>query len=143
MSVSVPKSIEKAIREQAWGAAPSDRLSRILAPWLQGEQMELFPTVATMNAVHDQVASGDFASNPEFCLVQTEAELRKGDPRLPLDRALFIAGSRVPGDDVLVAVRCTGEADPVVFVLDWERPRPHRWAAVMRIGEFVAQLLGR
>lgn len=100
-------------------------------------EMKLFGDIDKMEEVANQLDAAGYVEDPEFCMVR-EPQILADDCRLVFERALFIAGSIVPGDDVFIAVDLgSEEEDPPVFVFDWDRNVPERWVKKEHLSEFL------
>jgi hypothetical protein len=87
--------------------------------------------------------AGRFVDDPVFCMTR-EVDRPSEDPRLEFPRALFIAGSIMPGDDSFVAIRRENldEYNPPVLVFDWRETAPHRWAERGTLSELIKGIGG-
>jgi hypothetical protein len=137
---ALQEPIAAAIRSGVWRDVPSAVLVAALGGAL--DPMRLHTTIEEIVRATSHLAVADVVRIPDFCIVLTYDELDgPGDARLPLDRALMIAGSIVPGDDVFaVAVKRDEGDEPTVRVLDWNRPKPERWRTVGSLSDFIARL---
>ena len=141
MSDVLPRMMSKAIAAGIWRNPGTRSVSAILGAELDLPEMELFETVDVMLGVARQVSRA-FVDNPEFCMVRHQADLGINDRRLVFDRAVFVAGSTTPGDDVLVALDVRDEAhDPSVVVFDWRMPVPRRWVPVGKLSDLLERLV--
>jgi hypothetical protein len=141
MSDGLPRLLSDAIATGVWRNPGSPSVTAILGAQLDLPEMELFETRDVMLAVARQVAGG-LVDNPEFCMVRHQADLGIDDHRLVCDRAIFVAGSTTPGDDVLAALDVRDEdEDPPVVVLDWRMPIPRRWVLVGKLSELLQRLI--
>jgi len=132
----VPHAIDVAISRQAWRDPGMVAWKQILNG-IEIPPLTLFATPDRMQRTWDMVATGGFVEDPQFCMVRREVDLASADdPRLVLARTLFVGGSTIPGDDVLVAVEDVAAEPGRVVVFDWARPIPTRWAPVMTVEEF-------
>jgi len=138
--VPVPDAIARAIQQGTWRDPGPAALRAILAGVPKLPDMTLFPALEHMARVSGLLKS-QYLAVPEFCMVGQEADLSSAsDQRLVFSRALFVAGSKVPGDDVFVAVDdATTEAGRIV-VFDWSRAVPSRWVPMMTVQEFCDAL---
>ncbi len=144
MSDVLPRVMSNAIAAGIWRNPGSLSVTAILGPQLCLPAMELFETPDVMFGVARQIARAGFVDDPEFCMVRHMADLGRNDQRLVFDRAVFVAGSTTPGDDVLVAldVRHEDDDDPPVLVFDWRMPIPRRWVSIGRLSELLERLIG-
>ncbi|MEM8607370.1 MAG: hypothetical protein AAGF92_09705 [Myxococcota bacterium] len=86
-----------------------------------------------------QVDVAGWIADAAFCMVRTVDDLNgSDDTRLVFDDALFIGGSVMPGDDVLVAIDLNEDGDPPVFVFLWDNPIPSRWVHVGRLSRLLS-----
>ena len=138
--VAVPDAVARAIQQGTWRDPGPAALRAILAGVPELPDLTLFTTVELMRRVSAQLKL-HYLDIPEFCMVREEADLSSaGDPRLVFSRALVVAGSKVPGDDVFVAVDdATTEAGRIV-VFDWSRAVPSRWVPTMAVQAFCDAL---
>jgi hypothetical protein len=135
--LAVPDAVDRAIQQGTWRDPGTAALREILAGVAELPDMILFTTVKLMGRVSRLLTLGGYVDDPEFCMVRQKADLSSAsDGRLVFSRALFVAGSKVPGDDVFVAVDdATTEAGRIV-VFDWSRAVPSRWVPMMTVQEF-------
>ena len=82
---------------------------------------------------------GGYVDDPEFCMTR-ESNPTANNPTLEFQRALFIGGSVMPGDDIFVAIRRqdSEEYDPPVLVFDWRKEVPYRWTERGRLSELIS-----
>lgn len=123
-----PEILTRAIANGTWKTPDWEALRVLLKSDLP--EMELFKDETTMKHVSKQLEASGYVDDPEFCFVR-ESELSSinTDPRLVFERALFVGGSKVPGDDVFVAVSLKQHGALEVFVFDWSQRIPNRWVA--------------
>lgn len=142
MDVEIPEILLEAIRSGRWRDPGSKVLNAILGAQLELPDMMLFEDVSTMRSVGRQVVEGGLVEDPAFCLVSRSAAIAKADdPRLNVEAAVFVAGSVVPGDDVLVLADLGRDRrQPHVFVLDWRRQVPNRWVLIGTLAEFIDRI---
>jgi hypothetical protein len=140
--MAVPKLIADAIAAGTWRDCGPEVLRQLLGEDLELPDLQLFESAEAMRGVSVQLDSGGYVDDPQFCMVRREADLvMPGDVRLVFERALCIAGSTVPGDDVIVAVQVSNdEDDPNILVFDWRKPVPDRWIVRGRLSDFVQGL---
>jgi hypothetical protein len=99
---------------------------------------ELFETLEAMQRTRRAIDAGGHVEEPTFCMVREPAELESADdPRLVLNRALILAASKRPGDDVFVAIDLSNPNPVRLF--DWSQ-RPPRWVVVTTLESFVVQV---
>ena len=141
MKVTALDAIAHAIQQGTWRDPGPAALRDILAGVPELPDMTLFTTVKLMGRVSGLLKSGGYVDDPQFCMVGQEADLSSAsDQRLVFSRALVVAGSKVPGDDVFVAVDdVTTDAGRIV-VFDWSRAVPSRWVPMMTVQEFCDAL---
>lgn len=133
--------IEQAIQAGIWRDPGPERLRRILGPAYDLGDLTLFETIEHMERVTRELEC--YASQAAFCMRISSMSGGPSDPRLTLDRALIVAGSRMPGDDVFVAVDPDERGEGAgVLVFDWNSPVPYRWKRVMSLRTFVSRLAG-
>jgi hypothetical protein len=104
--------------------------------------LTLFHDVETMRRVAEQLDVGGYVEDAEFCMVRAMRDLvGPADERLVFERAIFIGGSVIPGDDVLIALDMrSNPIDPPLVVFDWSKPVPSRWSVVGSLGQFVVEI---
>ena len=137
----IPTAIDNAIRHGTWRDPGSIALRGMLSGIPDIPKMSLFVTVDSMRSVSEMVESGGYVDDPEFCMVRHPRDrVSSADARLVFSRALFIAGSLTPGDDVFVAVDDVTSDAPLVVGFDWSRPVPSRWIPLMTIDQFCDSL---
>jgi hypothetical protein len=133
------RGVLAVIRGAGWRDPGPDALRDIL-----GHEWEL-PDLQLFHFEEMQAVAGDlnatYVDLPQFCMTRNPTS-GPSDPRLSLGSALIIAGSKVPGDDVFVAVDF-GSGAAAVRVFDWNSPMPDRWKHVMSFTEFAGQILRR
>ena len=138
MGSRVPEQLRQAIESGAW-TNPGPDVLRALFRIPELVDLELFEDLATMRAVAGQIAG--WVADVEFCMVRTGDDLNgSDDTRLVFDDTLFIGGSVVPGDDVLVALDLSEDGDPAVFVFLWDNPIPSRWVPVGRLSRLLSDI---
>jgi hypothetical protein len=95
------------------------------------DDLELFEDITAMERVARHLDDAGYVDNQIFCMVRSANSFSSAnDRRLVFERALFLGGSIIPGDDVFLAVHPGREdADPELLVFDWEMPVPNRWVA--------------
>lgn len=142
MRKEAPRIVTEAIADGVWRDPGPEALRRLLGGGLDLGELELFETLDTMHRVSEQLNAAGYVDDSEFCMTHVSgAGIDDCDPRLVFEHALFIAGSTMPGDDVLVAVDlCSGDEDPTVLVFDWHKSIPRRWVVVGALREFVENL---
>jgi len=135
-AVWLPSAINEAIGRQVWRDPGTLAWKDILKSVPNIPAMTLYTTVDQMLGVAKMVERAGFIEDPAFCMVRRESDLESSnDPRLVFTRALFVAGSKVPGDDVLVAVQNAMAERGKIVVFDWARPVPTRWVPIMTVDE--------
>lgn len=134
---NIPDRIRQGIADGTWRDPGPAWLRSILVGVPDLPDMRLFATESEMASVASMLDTNGLVDDPEFCM--TRSPTTAEDPRLPFPSAVFVAGSRVPGDDVLVAVT----PDERVVVFDWSRPVPKRWVPLLSLHAFCAALRAR
>jgi hypothetical protein len=142
MSKNFPTILTKAISNGKWRDPGPNVINNILGADLDLPELQLFESFELMNNVYLQIRSGGYVEDPEFCLVEQLNSKNSGsDPRLNLERALFIGGSTIPGDDVFVVLDLdSDENNPNVLVFDWRKPIPERWVKTMTLIQLINKL---
>jgi hypothetical protein len=127
MKVELPKSLLQAINNGVWRNPGPEKLRSILGEKL--DDLELFEDITAMERVARHLDDAGYVENQTFCMVRSANSFSSAnDRRLVFERALFLGGSIIPGDDVFVAVHLADEdCDPELLVFDWEVPVPNRW----------------
>jgi hypothetical protein len=147
MSSGLPTAlgaIETAIHANEWEDPGPRELAAALGVRADFDELELFRTIEDMLLVA-RILVDHFVDLPQFCMVRSATD-RDGpeDPRLAVEAAVIIAGSKVPGDDVFVAVDVnTDPADFAIKVLDWSKRVPERWTTVTSLRSFTSELARR
>jgi len=137
MKYRIPDTLSDSIMKGNLKSLDTDFLRRHFGGNLPA--MKLFGDIDTMEAVADQLDAAGYVDDPEFCMARETTALTD-DRRLIFERALFIAGSIVPGDDVFIAVDLgSQEVDPPVFVFDWDRNVPERWVKREHLSELLRE----
>jgi len=126
---SVSEVVLDAILSSTWRDPGPAALRQILG---ESSDLELFSTEEAMEQVKNQVESGGYVDDPEFCMVRSSSAVLPTDNRLVFDRAMFIAGSVDPGDDVFIVVDGN-----TVKAFDWRKAAPDRWVEVGSVDELV------
>lgn len=140
MEYATPAILAAALSRGTWHDPGPDILRRLFRRVAELPDLKLYTDIATMLSLRDQLAQAGYVDDPEFCMVRdTTVVESSGDPRLIFDAALFVGGSIVPGDDVLVALDLRSD-DPPVFVFDWTKTVPTRWVEVGRLSGLVSEL---
>ena len=136
---NIPKEVIDAMAAVAWSDPGPAALRQLLGEDLELPDLELFEDTEVMERVAAQLDKAGYVDDPEFCMVRSREPGCEGrDPRLVFEDALFIAGSKVPGDDVFVVIDLRGRnGEPEVRVFDWRAEVPRRWVLVGPFGEFV------
>ena len=127
MAGEIPTPLRNALDSGTWQNTTTEVLNKLFSSIPDLPELRLFPDVATMLRVAQQVDDGGFVEDDNFCMVRDRCDLEgRDDPRLGFTDALFLGGSTVPEDDVLIAVDTVGNDDPEVLVFDWSKPAPSR-----------------
>ena len=138
MNDPIPDVLVDAIADGVWKNPGPDVLRQLLGDSLP--DLKLFENIDKIKGMSNRLDNAGYVDDPQFCMAR-ESEVEKDDPRLIFDRALFVGGSIYPGDDVFVAADLgLAEADPPIFVFDWERDVPHRWVGRGTLGELAQRL---
>jgi hypothetical protein len=142
MSNGLPRMLSEAISKGIWRDSGSDASSKVFGVSLDLPELQLFESYESIRNVHEQIRSGGYVEDPEFCMVkQLTSKTNNSDPRLNFERAIFIAGSIVPGDDIFVVLDLDSDKnDPDVLVFDWRKPIPDRWVKVMTLMQLINKL---
>lgn len=142
--MSLPRVLAKAILNGVWRDPGPNEFNKIIGENYNLPELQLFESYELMCSIHEQIRSGGYVDDSEFCMVEKpDLKAKDSDPRLNFGRALFIAGSVVPGDDVFLVVDLdSDENDPSVLILDWYRPVPERWVEVMKLTKLINMLKG-
>ena len=137
MNYAVPKILVDSLADGSWKHVFPDVLRRCLGNDL--DDLKLYENIHAMLCISANLDEAGYVDDPEFCMTRAR-NLTSEDPRLDFPRALFIAGSVVPGDDVFVAIHQeeSEEYDPPVLVLDWQREVPSRWVERGRLSELIS-----
>lgn len=139
MASHIPTPLLNALDSGTWQNTNADVLNELFSTVPVLPELRLFPDVATMLRVAQQVDDGGFVDDENFCMVRDRCDLEGcNDPRLVFADALFLGGSTVPGDDILIAVDTVGSEDPAVLVFDWSKPAPSRWTRVGPLSVLVS-----
>jgi hypothetical protein len=137
MNYQPPRILIDSLSKGTWKQVTPDAIRRCLGDDL--DDLKLFDSLYLMELMSSVLDNAGYVNDPGFCM-NREDNLAPEDPRLEFPRALFIAGSIVPGDDVFVAIRRedSDEYDPSVLVLDWRRKAPYRWTERGRLSELIS-----
>jgi hypothetical protein len=139
--LEIPTAIADAIRAHSWRDPGPTALRQILKGVGDLPDLMLFGSLELMRRVSGMLESGGYVDDSEFCMVRSAKDLSsETDQRLVFGRALFVAGSIVPGDDVFVAVGDSTAEGGRILVFDWNRSVPTRWVPIMTVEEFCAAL---
>lgn len=138
MKYQIPKLLVDSIARGIWRDPNPDGLRRLLGDDLP--DLELFEDIDAMRRISNRLDAAGYVDDPEFCMAR-ESDLATDDPRLVFERALFIGGSIIPGDDVFVVADIgSAECDPPILVFDWERSVPDRWVGRGKLGVLIQGL---
>lgn len=136
MTKNIPRILADSLADGSWKQVTPDALRRCLGEDL--DDLKLLDDLDTMLRVSIEVDNAGYVDNPAFGMTR-ERKLVADDPRLEFPRALFIACSIIPGDDVLVAIQRgdSEEYDPPVLVLDYRNGVPARWTERGKLSELI------
>ena len=136
MNFKPPRILIESLSTGTWKPVAPNVVRRCLGDDL--DDLKLFESVYDMELISGTLESAGYVDQPGFCMTR-EVNRSSEDPRLEFPRALFIAGSIMPGDDVFVAIRREDfdEYDPPVLVFDWRKKAPHRWTERGRLSELI------
>jgi hypothetical protein len=136
MDYKPPRIFIEALAIGTWKPVAPNVLRSCLGDEL--DDLKLFESLFSMEITSGDLETTGYVDDPSFCMTR-EANRSAEDPRLEFPRALFIAGSIVPGDDVFVAIRREDfdDYDPPVLVLDWRKKAPYRWTERGRLSELI------
>lgn len=141
MEHQLPQAMRDAFAKGTWRSPGKGVLKGLFSCVSDLPDLELFEDFATMRSVGQQIDTGAYVEDAEFCMVRAECDLGDSDDtRLVFENALFIGGSSVPGDDVFIALDVTEDSDPFVLVFDWNKPVPSRWEPVFRASRLISRL---
>lgn len=132
----LPQRLRQGLLDGTWRDPGPRRLGSILGTVSGLPDMMLFATTDAMESAGKMLDTHGLVDDPEFCMTRRSLD-PSCEPRLAFPDAIFVAGSRVPGEDVLVAVASPGDR---VMVLDWSRPVPNRWVPLMTLDAFCDAL---
>jgi hypothetical protein len=137
-----PEEVIDAIASKVWRDPGPASLRQLLGEDLELPELELFEDVETMRRVAAQLEDAGYVDDPQFCMTHSpKPDAEPCDPRLVFGDAIFVAGSKVPGDDVFVAIDLHDIGnEPTVRVFDWRAEVPRRWVVVSKLREFVERL---
>lgn len=137
-----PLPLDEAITNGCWVDPGSKKLRSILSLGKDESDLVLFESREMMERIGRQLDSGGYVDDPEFCMVRNISNVdRPNDQRLVYSNALFIAGSKYPGDDVFLAVDTSKpSAEQMVLWFDWSLMAPNRWKPVMPLSAFLNSL---
>lgn len=138
----LPECLRQAMSQQRWRHPGAEAMRSLLSGTVSPPPMRLFETWEEMQSVKEQIRLAGFVRDAEYCMRQAgTADHGTLDPRLNFDRSVFVAGSIMPGEDVLVAFD-ESDTDPFLKILDWSKPAPERWVRVTRLCSFVGSIGG-
>ena len=138
----VPRILTEAIETSVWRDPGWSTLKRLLRLETENCPLELLATVERMHHVREQLHAV-YLPLPWFCLAETSEEVAHGDSRLPLDNALIIGASTLPGDDVFLALDLrNAESELHVLWYDWSAPEPDRWKPTVPLAMLIEKLKG-
>jgi hypothetical protein len=137
-----PFIIDEAIASGRWVDPGSDKIKDILSLAKDESELLLFESREMMENIGRQLDSGGYVDDPEFCMVRNISDINgSNDLRLVYSNALFIGGSKYPGDDVLLAIDASKPSEEqMVFWFDWSRSPPNRWKPIMSLSSFLREL---
>ena len=138
MTYQVPRILMDSIAHGIWKSPNPDVLRRLLGDDLP--DLELFESIDIISQMPNRLDATGYVDDPEFCMAR-ETDVATDDPRLVFERALFLGGSIIPGDDVFVVADVASEEwDPPILVFDWERSVPDRWVRRGSLSLLIAGL---
>lgn len=137
-----PFFIKKAIANGCWVDPGSDKIKDILCLAENESDLLLFESREMMERIGRELDAGGYVDDPEFCMVRKISDIdRSNDQRLVYSEALFIGGSKFPGDDVFLAIDASkSSAEQMVLWFDWSRMPPNRWKPIMPLSSFLNAL---
>ena len=140
----IPHVLENALASGAWRDPGPKGLAAALGLADEEVDLALFETREEMDSVALALDEEGYVRDAEFCMVlERKDRLDPEDGRLVFRDAIFLAGSRLPGDDVFVAVDVSRpEPEQMVLLFDWSRSPPDRWVPVVSLLSFVGTILG-
>lgn len=126
MPYKPPSILVDALSNGTWKQVAPNVLRHCLGDDL--DDLKLFDSLHLLEIMSSVVDRAGYVDHPSFCMTREENRAKE-DPRLEFPRAMFIAGSIVPGDDTFVAIRQqeSDDYDPPVLVFDWDKEEPYRW----------------
>jgi hypothetical protein len=139
-----PLIIDEAIANGRWVDPGSDKIKDILSLAKDESDLLLFESREMMENIGRQLDSGGYVDDPEFCMIRNLSDLNgSNDMRLVFSNALFIGGSKYPGDDVLLAIDASKSSEEqMVLWFDWSQKPPNRWQPIMSLSSFLSKLTG-
>src|SRR5690606_7718091 len=123
----------------SWSDPGAEALKRLLGLEEGESDLVLFGSREMMERIWADIGARGYVDDPEFCMTRNRHD-RTGtnDPRLVYRDALFLGGSKFPGDDVFLAIDTSQpEHTQQVLWFDWSRPPPERWKAIMPLAVFI------
>ena len=143
-AVPLPPALREALTSESWKDPGPEALRRALGLSEQEGPLELLETPREMQDVLNQVIASNYPELPWFGMVRSSTELAgEDDPRVALDRVVFLAVSRYPGDDVFAVLDLSRSARAqTVWVLDWPAQGPSRWRPALPVEAFVSMVAG-
>lgn len=142
MKRRIPTALEAALSGGAWHNPGPDVLRAIFKLVGDLPDLQLYTELSTMVSVWNQVMQAGYVDDIQFCMVRKGSDLTSSeDPRLVMEDAMFVGGSIMPGDDVLVALDLRRDEDPRLLVFDWSKAIPARWVEIGRLSEVVSEVV--
>lgn len=134
--------LDEAIANGCWLDPGSDKLKHILRLNEDEPDLVLFESREMMEKVSRDLYSGGYVDDPEFCMVRNKIDADgPNDQRLVYTNALFVGGSKYPGDDVFLSIDISiPSEEQIILWFDWSRRLPNRWKSVMSLSSFLEEL---
>jgi hypothetical protein len=137
-----PLLLDEAITNGCWFDPGSDKLKYILRLNEDESDLVLFESREMMEKVSRDLDSGGYVDDPEFCMVRNKIEFNgPNDQRLVYTNALFVGGSKYPGDDVFLSIDVSiPSSKQMILWFDWSSMPPNRWKPIMPLSLFLEGL---
>ncbi|MFO7562777.1 MAG: hypothetical protein R6X02_09065 [Enhygromyxa sp.] len=137
-----PQLLQDSLAAGIWLDPGPEILKKLLDLDNAESNLELFESRHAMEQIGTTLDSSGYVDDPEFCMVRSSAaRVGVADPRLVYTDAVFVGGSRVPGDDVFLAIDVSQpEREQSILWFDWSRTPPGRWIPLMRLAVFLERL---
>jgi hypothetical protein len=145
MKRELPAMLTAAMADGTWKDPGADLLRTLLGVEIpESEILQLYPDVAYMERVANALDTAGYIDYLWSCMVRSSTATADNDPRLVFDQALFIGGSRHPGDDVYIAINLgNADSDPTIYTYDWEKEVPNRWVAGSTLSQLIQGLASK